>query len=63
MTNDEIPKPEGNGKPEARSGDRPLFGLGRFGLLSSLGISSFVKGIAYEAMLEAAGNPRLGNGR
>ena len=42
MTNDEIPKPEGNAKPEARNGGHPLFGLGRLGLPSSLGISSFV---------------------
>ena len=33
---------EGNGKPEARMPARAVFGLGRFGLLSGLGISSFV---------------------
>ena len=33
---------EGNGKPEARMPGRAVFGVGRFGLLSGLGISSFV---------------------
>jgi len=42
MTNDETPKPEGNGKTEGRNGGRLVFGLGCLGLLSSLGISSFV---------------------
>jgi hypothetical protein len=63
MTKYPSPKETANPKPEAVTA--PCSGLGVSGFFRHWVFrhSSFVKGIAYEAMLEAAGNPRLGNGR